>query len=641
MRWHKDNPRVHGLMSHPSDGEAWKHLDEEYPSFAAEPRNVRLGLCTDGFSPFGKTGRQYSCWPVILTPYNLPPELYMKKPFMFLSLIIPGPKNPKGNLDVYLQPLIEELKQLWEVGLPTYDISQKQNFQLKAALLWTISDFPAYGMLLGWTTAGRLACPYCMENTKAFTLKNGGKQNRVENVSPPPRMSGEDIWNRVSLFPKTVEKIRGDGNEPEGYGEFHHWTKQSVFWELPYWSKLLIRHNLDVMHIEKKVFDNVFHTVMDVKGKTKDNVKARRDLGEYCKRRKLEAQDVVNSKGEKRTLKPNAPFVFPKEKRKLIYEWVKKLKFPDGYASNLGRRVDLKECKLFEEVDSKVKDLGLGAHAESELNNNPDLPEMFSSTYGHSSSEGQLGYLVEKDYKVAHRYVLSNCETLQQYESLFEEQMIRGHRCQSSYEVWIKYEDKYPDWFKDYVLEKGIKNDIVCSLAFGPLTRVRKFNHYHINGYHFHTYSHGKNKSTMNYGICVKSVQGSDYYGILQEIIELTYVGARKRYTTVLFKCEWFDVGPGIRIHDKYNLVEVNHSKRYPKYDPFVLAYQAEQVYYAPCPSSSSNERNQWWFVFNIKARGVIDAPVEPNAFQVVSIENPPLLSEFEVGEEEAQELSL
>lgn len=372
MRWHKDNPRVHGLMSHPSDEEAWKHLDEEYPSFAAEPRNVRLGLCTDGFSPFGKTGRQYSCWPVILTPYNLPPELCMKKPFMFLSLIIPGPKNPKGNLDVYLQPLIEELKQLWEVGLPTYDISQKQNFQLKAALLWTISDFPAYGMLSGWTTSGRLACPYCMENTKAFTLKNGGKQSwfdchrqflphdhnfrknksaffkdRVENDSPPPRMSGEDIWNRVSLFPKTVEQIRGDDNEAEGYGKFHHWTKQSVFWELPYWSKLLIRHNLDVMHIEKNVFDNVFHTVMDVKGKTKDNVKARRDLGEYCKRRKLEAQDVVNSKGEKRTLKPNAPFVLPKEKRKLICEWVKKLKFPDGYASNLGRCVDLKECKLF------------------------------------------------------------------------------------------------------------------------------------------------------------------------------------------------------------------------------------------------------------------------------------------------------
>lgn len=99
-------------MSHPSDGEARRHFDETFPSFADEPRNVRLGLCTDGFSPFGKSGKQYSCWAVILTPYNLPPSLCMKKPFMFLSLIILGPTSPKGKLDVYLQPLIEELKLL-------------------------------------------------------------------------------------------------------------------------------------------------------------------------------------------------------------------------------------------------------------------------------------------------------------------------------------------------------------------------------------------------------------------------------------------------------------------------------------------------------------------------------------------------
>ncbi|XP_021867293.1 uncharacterized protein [Spinacia oleracea] len=172
MRWHAENPRVEGVMSHPSDGEAWKHFDESFPSFAEEPQNVRLGLCTDGFSPFGKSGKQYSCWPVMLTPYNLPPGLCMKKPFTFLSLIIPGPKSPKGNLDVFLQPLIDELKMLWELGVPTYDVSKKQNFQMRAMLHWTISDFPAYGMLSGWSTAGKLACPYCMEHTKAFTLTN-------------------------------------------------------------------------------------------------------------------------------------------------------------------------------------------------------------------------------------------------------------------------------------------------------------------------------------------------------------------------------------------------------------------------------------------------------------------------------------
>lgn len=60
-----------------------------------------------------------------------------------------------------------------------------------------------------------------------------------------------------------------------------------------------------------------------------------------------------------------------------------------------------------------------------------------------------------------------------------------------------------------------IDEDIICSLALGPSTRVRKFNKFEINGYNFHTYNYGKNIRTMNYGVCVKSVGGDDYYGIL------------------------------------------------------------------------------------------------------------------------------
>jgi len=41
--------------------------------------------------------------------------------------------------------------------------------------MWIINDFPAYGMVSGWSTHEKLACPYCMENNKAFTLTNGGK----------------------------------------------------------------------------------------------------------------------------------------------------------------------------------------------------------------------------------------------------------------------------------------------------------------------------------------------------------------------------------------------------------------------------------------------------------------------------------
>ena len=41
----------------------------------------------------------------------------------------------------------------------TYDVSLKQNFMMRAALMWTVSDFPAYAMLSSWSMAEKLACP--------------------------------------------------------------------------------------------------------------------------------------------------------------------------------------------------------------------------------------------------------------------------------------------------------------------------------------------------------------------------------------------------------------------------------------------------------------------------------------------------
>ena len=77
------------------------------------------------------------------------------------------------------------------------------------------------------------------------------------------------MWNRVSLLPKA----RDHQGKVSDYGKSHNWTRCSIFWELPYWSKLLIRHNLDVMHIEKNVFEQIINTVLNVKGKTKDDLK--------------------------------------------------------------------------------------------------------------------------------------------------------------------------------------------------------------------------------------------------------------------------------------------------------------------------------------------------------------------------------
>ncbi|XP_042962378.1 uncharacterized protein LOC122296641 [Carya illinoinensis] len=138
-----------GVLRHLAVGMAWKTFDSQHDDFAFDPCNVRLGLSADDFNPFGNMSISYSTWPVMLVPYNLPPWMCMKRSSFMLSLIIPGPSSPSMNIDVYLEPLISELKELWEVGAPTYDVCSKEIFTMRAVLMWTINDFPAYGDLSG------------------------------------------------------------------------------------------------------------------------------------------------------------------------------------------------------------------------------------------------------------------------------------------------------------------------------------------------------------------------------------------------------------------------------------------------------------------------------------------------------------
>jgi len=56
MRWHAQHTTIDGEITRPSDAKAWKHFQTVYPDFANECRNVYLGLCADGFSPFGLSG---------------------------------------------------------------------------------------------------------------------------------------------------------------------------------------------------------------------------------------------------------------------------------------------------------------------------------------------------------------------------------------------------------------------------------------------------------------------------------------------------------------------------------------------------------------------------------------------------------
>ncbi|XP_018853154.2 uncharacterized protein LOC109015127 [Juglans regia] len=198
MRWHKEKQVTDdNFLRHPADSKSWKAFDEAHSWFANDPRNVRLGLASDGFNPFNNMVKPYSIWPVILVPYNLPPWLCMKDQFFMTSLIIPGPKSPGNDIDVYLQPLLDELLELWEHGVPTYDSSTKETFMLHATLLWTINDFPAYGNLSGWSTKGKFACPCCNVNTDSHWLKYGRKHCYMGHRRFLPQ---NHIWRKKKLL---------------------------------------------------------------------------------------------------------------------------------------------------------------------------------------------------------------------------------------------------------------------------------------------------------------------------------------------------------------------------------------------------------------------------------------------------------
>ncbi|WVZ76869.1 hypothetical protein U9M48_024793 [Paspalum notatum var. saurae] len=146
-RWHDEELIKDGLLRHPVDAPFWKDFDSSYLDFAFDSRNLRLAVASDGFSPFRTFNSTYSIWPVILVPYNLPPWKCMKQTNFILSLVIPSPRAPGADMDVYLEPLVDDMVDMFVKGIRTYDASKDECFQLRAAILCSISYPPGLGYL--------------------------------------------------------------------------------------------------------------------------------------------------------------------------------------------------------------------------------------------------------------------------------------------------------------------------------------------------------------------------------------------------------------------------------------------------------------------------------------------------------------
>lgn len=283
----------------------------------------------------------------------------MKQPYFMLSLIIPGPNSPGQNIDVYLAPLVSELKELWEVGVQTFDITSKKKFTMRSALMWTINDFPAYGDLSGWSTHGRKACPCCRHATKSTWLTYGKKWCYMGHRR---WLSKEHQWRKNKRTFDGMQKIEGAPEVPDDNEIMRQlevvvkrarigqklpkdevdWKRRSILYDLPYWKDQLLRHNIDVMHTGKNVVDNILGTLLNMSGKTKDNLEARQDLRKMNLRPKLHPFTADNNK----TYLPAACFTMTKKEKTNFLQVLHDVRVPDGYSSNVSRCVKLKECVI-------------------------------------------------------------------------------------------------------------------------------------------------------------------------------------------------------------------------------------------------------------------------------------------------------
>ncbi|XP_073120024.1 uncharacterized protein [Henckelia pumila] len=351
LTWHADKRVNDGYLRHPTDAPSWKLVDHKWPNFAADSRNLRLAISADGINPHGMMSSTYSCWSVLMITYNLPPWLCMKRKFMMLTMLISGPKQPGNDIDVYLAPLIDDLKFLWDTGVEAYDAYKQETFSLRAVLLWTINDFPAYGNMSGCIVKGYHVCPICGEETYSTRLKHSRKMsytghrrflpanhpyrrqrkafNGDQEFNPAPKpLSGDEVLKKVDgihcHWGKMRKKIQSTKDDVKP-----SFKKKSIFFELEYWKHLYVRHVLDVMHIEKNVCESLLGMLLDISGKTKDGIAARLDLAEMNLR-----TDLAPVMGEKKYFLPAACYTLTKDEKRKILNSLSGIQLPTCYSSN-------------------------------------------------------------------------------------------------------------------------------------------------------------------------------------------------------------------------------------------------------------------------------------------------------------------
>ncbi|XP_074373932.1 uncharacterized protein LOC141714303 [Apium graveolens] len=632
MRWYKKRDVKDGEISHPADGEEWKNFDRRYPSFAQEIRNIRLGLATDGFNPFGPTGKKtYSVWPVVIVVYYLPSSMCMKKPYMFMTDIVPGPNSIGKDINVCLRPLIDKLKILWNTGVKTYDQSLKQNFTMRAANMWTISDYPAMSMISGWSGKGKMGCQVCLGSVQGFQLKYCGKcsfhgTNRIFLESNDPlhqksnlfdneerrlfhgRLSGEGVKELLDglVFPppgKTNSKARS-----VGYGEEHHWTHVPIFYELRYCSlKLLDGYFSNISrccNVEECTFyefkshdchiflqkllplvirellpapiADAITTISNFFQDLCSSVVIKTDL-------EIMEKSVIKTLCLLETIFPQSWFdsmehlvVHLAEEIRLAgpayWHWMYLIERLLGkLKQKIGNKARVEGSIAERYMEEEILNICSFYFASDTIHNKVRRNEVLFDVQNSENLE-VFKYPIQSLGKEGTRYMSDDERELAEEYVLLNSPEVQPYQRKYQDRVMRQRPETTPQDLDRIVDKDEVERPRFRDLLEGPVLEVMTFETCQVNGYKFST------KSASGSGVVVKgNLHGNnlDYYGQLQEIIRLIYQGCNHVY---LFKCIWFDsVGNGLRI-DKNRVITIDMTSRLKSNEIFILASQARDI---------------------------------------------------------------
>ncbi|XP_066160022.1 uncharacterized protein, partial [Oryza sativa Japonica Group] len=602
LRWHAEERQQDGMLRHPADGSQWRNIDRKFKEFGKDARNIWFGLSTDGMNPFGEMSSGHSTWPVTMCIYNLPPWLCMKRKYIMMPIIIQGPKQPGNDIDVYLRPLVEDLKQLWQKeGVPVWDEDKQEEFNLRALLFVTINDWPALSNLSGQSNKGYKACTYCMDETESTYLKHCRKvvymghrrflaanhpvrkkgkhfEHKADHRTKPKHHSGKTVFAMVKDLKVVFGKGPGSQHIESEDGHAAMWKKNSIFWELPYWEFLDVRHAID--------------------------------------------------KGS-HYLSP-ASYTLSKAEKESMFECLESIKVPSGYSTNIKRIISTKEKKFtnLKSHDCHVLMTQLlpvvirGILPDNYVRNRARPEASIAKGYGteeviefcvefiedlrpigvpESRHEGRLrgkGTLGRKAittvdnnlFRKAHFTVLQHSSLVAPY---IEEHLalVRARNIGKS-DAWITrhHIDTFPAWLRQHLMGNESINQQLAFLARGPSGSIATFQGYEINGYTFYTRAQDMKSTNQNSAVRVDAM-GHDgttatYYGAIEDIWELDY-GPLK---VPLFRCQWVRLtGGGVMIDDS-GMTTVDLNKVGYSDEPFVLANDVTQVFFVKDMSSKGKK---------------------------------------------------